>query len=104
MTRLVYVPTNRPFAAAYRSVVAEAAAFQESAPFGEEGVADIRLLVIDDCSPEHSQRNREVAERAAREHGCDVHVLTPDGWQRLADEIVATAALPPADAVAARSA
>ncbi|MEV0265448.1 DUF6271 family protein [Streptomyces sp. NPDC050617] len=104
VTRLVYVPTNRPFAAAFQSVVAETVAFQESSPFWEGAVADVRLLVIDDCSPEVSRRNGEVAERAVREHGCDIHVLASDGWRRLADEIVATAALPLAEAAAARSA
>ncbi|MFD7668422.1 DUF6271 family protein [Streptomyces sp. NPDC059788] len=97
-TRLVYIPTNRPFEAAFRSVVAEVAAVRKSSS------DDVRLLVIDDCSPEDSRRNRDLTERAGREHGCDIHVLTPRDWQRLADEIVATAGLPPADAAAARSA
>ncbi|MFI9081876.1 DUF6271 family protein [Streptomyces sioyaensis] len=98
VTRLVYIPTNRPFEAAFRSVAAEVTAARRVLH------EDVRLLVIDDCSAETSRKNRAVVEHAARKHGCDVHVLTPDGWQQLADEIVTAAALSLKDTNAARSA
>ncbi len=94
LTRLVYVPTNRPFEAAFRSVVDEV----ESVRAG----SDVRLLVIDDCAPEASRANGELAGWAARERGCDVEVLTPDRWRGLVNDIVAM--IPSGRAEAARSA
>lgn len=95
-TRLVYLPTNRSFEAAFRSVVAEIEAVRADRD------DDIRLLVVDDCAPEVSRANTALAEGVGRERGCDVQVLTTEAWRHLVREIVA--GLPAQTARSARSA
>lgn len=85
------MPTNRPFEAAFRSVAAEVAALPEEARH------QVTLLVVDDCPPQVSRANRQAAEAAAAAGGVRVHVLGVDGWRRLAHDVLATAALPPAE-------
>ncbi len=96
--RLVYLPTNRPFEAAVRSVAAEVAALPEAAR------QQVTMLVVDDCQPPVSRANRQVAEAAAATAGVPVHVLGADGWTRFVHDLLATAALPPAERTVAEGA
>ncbi|MCX4681281.1 DUF6271 family protein [Streptomyces sp. NBC_01433] len=96
--RLVYMPTNRPFEEAFRSLAAEVISLPGCAH------ENVTLLVVDDCPPAVSRVNRQVTDEVARASGLRVHVLDADGWRRLADDIVATSGLSPNDSAAARTA
>ncbi|GAA2640348.1 DUF6271 family protein [Streptomyces axinellae] len=85
--RVVYLPVNRPFEAAFRSVAAEVTALPEAARAG------VTLLVVDDCGPAVSRANREVCNAVVREAGPRVRVLAADGWRRLVNDLLAAADL-----------
>lgn len=97
-TRLVYIPTNRPFEAALHSVVAEIEAARTVV------TDDLQLLVVDDAPAEASRVNAAAVEQVRRAHGLAVLELTPVRWAKLVDDILAEAGLPGPVSEAARSA
>ncbi|KOU51795.1 hypothetical protein ADK56_08235 [Streptomyces sp. MMG1522] len=96
--RVVYLPVNRPFEAAFHSVAAEVASLEKSQR------DNVTLLVVDDCAPPVSRANRQVTERVARESGLRVHTLDQQGWRRLATTLIAASGLTGADRATAQTA
>ncbi|MCS0636941.1 DUF6271 family protein [Streptomyces sp. LP05-1] len=96
--RVVYLPVNRPFEDAFRSVAAEVSALPDAARDG------VTLLVVDDCPEEVSKANRRVTDEVAGASGLRTRVLDGDGWRRLADDILAASGLSAGDRDLARAA